>query len=100
MPMNRPRPRFPALTRAAKGKPLKVFRRDLFRNPLRREEINRYDALVFDPPRAGCQDQAVALGFAKSRTVIGVSCNPATFARDARILCDGGYWLQSLQLVG
>lgn len=88
-----------ALSKAAGSQPLKVFRRDLFRNPLRREEINRYDAVVFDPPRAGCPEQAMAMASAKTRTLVGVSCNPSTFARDARILCDGGYWLQSLQIV-
>jgi 23S rRNA (uracil1939-C5)-methyltransferase len=87
------------LSKAAAAKPLKVFRRDLFRRPLRRDEINRYDAVVFDPPRAGCAAQAEELASSKTRTLVGVSCNPATFARDARILCDGGYWLQSLQLV-
>ena len=88
-----------ALSKAARGKPLKVFRRDLFRNPLRREEINRYDAVVFDPPRAGCLEQVTAMASARVRTLIGVSCNPATFARDARILCHGGYRLQTLQTI-
>ncbi len=88
-----------ALAKAADQKPLKVFRRDLFRNPLRREELNRYDAVVFDPPRAGCREQAETMASAKTRTLVGVSCNPATLARDARLLCDGAYWLQSLQVV-
>jgi 23S rRNA (uracil1939-C5)-methyltransferase len=88
-----------SLARAAGRQPLKVFRRDLFRRPLHTEEINRYDAVVFDPPRAGCPEQARKMARAKTRTLIGVSCNPATFARDARLLCDGGYWLQSLEIV-
>ncbi len=92
-------PAVKALSKAGIGQPLKVFRRDLFRNPLRRDEINRYDAIVFDPPRAGCLEQATALASSKTRTLVGVSCNPATFARDARVLCDGGYWLQSVQVV-
>jgi 23S rRNA (uracil1939-C5)-methyltransferase len=88
-----------ALARAAKGKPLKAFRRDLFARPLRRDEINRYDAVVFDPPRAGCPDQAAEMASARTPCLIGVSCNPATFARDARILCEGGYWLESVQVI-
>lgn len=88
-----------ALTRASRGHALKVFRRDLFRHPLRRDELNRYDAVVFDPPRAGCPEQAAEMAVAKTGVLVGVSCNPATFARDSRILCDGGYWLQSLQIV-
>lgn len=88
-----------ALGKAGQGKRLKVFRRDLFKHPLRKEELNAYDAVVFDPPRAGCEEQAARLASAKTRTVIGVSCNPSTFARDAKILCEGGYWLQSLQVV-
>jgi 23S rRNA (uracil1939-C5)-methyltransferase len=92
-------PSIKALGASAGSLPLKVYQRDLFRNPLRREELNRFDALVFDPPRAGCVEQAHFLAQAKTGTLVGVSCNPATFARDARVLCDGGYWLQSLQIV-
>jgi 23S rRNA (uracil1939-C5)-methyltransferase len=88
-----------ALQKAAGPQPLKAFRRDLFANPLRRDELNRYDAVVFDPPRGGCPEQAQAMASARVRTLVGVSCNPATFARDARILCEGGYRLQSLQIV-
>ncbi|MBI4405971.1 MAG: class I SAM-dependent RNA methyltransferase [Deltaproteobacteria bacterium] len=77
----------------------RVFRRDLFRNPLRRDEINRYDVVCFDPPRAGCREQVAEMACSKAPILVGVSCNPATFARDTRILCDGGYRLQSLQIV-
>lgn len=77
----------------------RVHRRDLFRQPLRREELNRFDAIVFDPPRAGAESQARELSRARTRTLIAVSCNPATFARDARILCDGGYWLSRVRVV-
>jgi 23S rRNA (uracil1939-C5)-methyltransferase len=87
-----------ALQRAGHDK-LKAFRRDLFVHPLRREEGNRYDAIVFDPPRGGCPEQAAAIASARIPRLIGVSCNPATFARDARLLCDGGYRLDSLQVV-
>lgn len=92
----------PATTALSKSKgplPLKVFLRDLFRNPLKRDEANRYDAIVFDPPRAGAQDLCRSIATSKCRLIIGVSCNPATFARDARVLCEGGYRLQSVQVV-
>jgi len=88
-----------SLSEAAVEKPLRAFCRDLFQNPLSRDELNRYDAIVFDPPRAGCLAQAKSMALAKTPTLIGVSCNPATFARDARILCDGGYRLRSMQIV-
>ncbi len=81
------------------AKALKTFRRNLFTNPLRRDEINRYDAVVFDPPRAGCPEQAMQMAGSKCKTLIGVSCNPLTFARDAAILCERGHRLQSLQVV-
>jgi len=88
-----------ALNKAKGSLPLKTFIRDLFRNPLKRDEANRYDAIVFDPPRAGAEDQCRAIAASRCRLLIGVSCNPATFARDARILTEGGYRLQSVQIV-
>jgi len=71
-------------------------RRDLTRRPLVREELEPYDAVVFDPPRAGAQAQAEQLAASKVKTIVAVSCNPATLARDLRILIDGGYALQSV----
>ena len=71
-------------------------RRDLSRRPLVREELEPYEAVVFDPPRAGAQAQAEQLAASKVKTVVAVSCNPATLARDLRILIDGGYKLQSV----
>jgi 23S rRNA (uracil1939-C5)-methyltransferase len=88
-----------ALEKAKGARPLKAIRRDLFVNPLRRDEANRYDAIVFDPPRAGAQEQVRTLAFSKIPLLVGVSCNPATFARDARILVDGGYRLDSVRIV-
>jgi 23S rRNA (uracil1939-C5)-methyltransferase len=86
-----------ALRRAAAGtqglKPLAAQLRDLFRSPLVPVELKRFDAVVFDPPRQGAEAQARALAASTVPTVIAVSCNPATFARDARILVDGGYRL-------
>jgi len=86
-----------ALQRAAATtqglKPVSVETRDLFRRPLIVTELKRIDAVVFYPPRQGAEAQARALAAAGVPTVVAVSCNPVTFARDARILADGGYRL-------
>src|ERR1043166_1425423 len=74
-------------------KPVESEVRDLFRRPLLAAELARFDAVVFDPPRQGAQAQARALAESKVPVVVAVSCNPATFARDARLLIDGGYRL-------
>ncbi len=82
-----------ALNKAAGSLRLTTERRDLFENPLTAKELARFDAVVFDPPRAGAAAQAQALAVSKVPLVVAVSCNPATFARDARTLADGGYAL-------
>jgi len=85
-----------ALTAAARQpglRKLDVLRRDLFREPLSARELEPFAAVVFDPPRAGAQAQAEQIAASSVRTVIAISCNPATFARDARTLVDGGYQL-------
>jgi len=74
-------------------KPVETEVRDLFRRPLLPPELARFDAVVFDPPRQGAEAQARALAKSKVPAIIAVSCNPATFARDARLLIDGGYRL-------
>jgi 23S rRNA (uracil1939-C5)-methyltransferase len=80
--------------RHARGlKPVTARKRDLFRNPLAPIELNGFGAVVFDPPAAGARAQAEALAASKVPKVVAVSCNPATLARDARILVDGGYRL-------
>lgn len=71
--------------------------RDLFRRPLFMHELNAYDAVVIDPPRAGAKAQTEELASSKVPTIIGVSCNPNTFSRDARTLVDGGYTLDYIQ---
>jgi 23S rRNA (uracil1939-C5)-methyltransferase len=68
-------------------------RRDLFRRPLLPVELTRFDAVVMDPPRAGAEAQAQDLAKSAVQTVVSVSCNAQTFARDARILLEGGYQL-------
>ena len=65
--------------------------RDLARRPLGTDELARFDAAVFDPPRAGAKQQARQLARSRLATVIAVSCNAGSFARDARALVDGGY---------
>jgi len=88
-----------ALDKSRGAEPLTTQQRDLFKNPIEASEAGRYDAVVFDPPRAGALEQAKMLAEAKTPLIVGVSCNPATFARDARILVDGGYKLRSVQIV-
>ena len=73
--------------------------RDLFRRPLSAVELKRIDAVVFDPPRAGALAQAAEIAQSGAARVVGVSCNPATFARDARRLVDGGFRLERIRPV-
>lgn len=71
-------------------------KRDLFRRPLVAQELEPFEAVVFDPPRAGAQAQVEQLAASTVGTIVAVSCNPATLARDLRVLIDGGYVLQSV----
>jgi 23S rRNA (uracil1939-C5)-methyltransferase len=77
-------------------KPIQAETRDLFRRPLVAQELKRFDAVVFDPPRQGAEAQARELAKSAVPVVVAVSCNAATFARDARILADGGYRLTAV----
>lgn len=80
--------------RNAQGlKPIETRVRDLFREPLSRKELEGCDVAVLDPPRAGAKAQSEMLAKSKVPVVVMVSCNPATLARDVRILVDGGYVL-------
>lgn len=72
-------------------RPVTTRRRDLFLNPVSAAELDGFGAVVFDPPAAGAKAQAEAIAASPVETVVAVSCNPATLARDARILVDGGY---------
>ena len=83
-----------AATRRARGlKAVKALRRDLFVNPLAPSELDQFEAVVFDPPSAGAKRQSESLAQSQVAKVVALSCNPATLARDARILIDGGYRL-------
>jgi 23S rRNA (uracil1939-C5)-methyltransferase len=77
-------------------KAITVEQRDLFRRPLILNDLKAYDAVIFDPPRAGAEDQSKMLAKSKVKKIAAVSCNPATLARDLRILMDGGYALKSV----
>ena len=83
-----------AATATSGLKPVKAEARDLFRRPLMAPELRDYEAIVFNPPRQGAQAQSLQLAASKVGVAVAVSCNPATFARDARILVDGGYRLE------
>jgi 23S rRNA (uracil1939-C5)-methyltransferase len=88
-----------ALAQAARApglKPIAVQKRDLFRRPITTPELKGFDTVIFDPPRVGADAQARELAKSKVPMVIAVSCNAATFARDARILIDGGYELSDV----
>jgi len=77
--------------RATDLKPVTVEKRDLFNRPLLVKELERFDGLVFDPPRAGAEAQCRQLARSPVRSVAAVSCNPGTLARDLSILVEGGY---------
>jgi len=77
-------------------KPVATERRDLYRRPFAEPELEPFDAVVFDPPRQGALAQAQKLARCDVPFVIAVSCNAATFARDVRVLVDGGYRLEAV----
>lgn len=98
--VERSAPALAALARAAHAaqglRPVTTQARDLLRRPLAGDELAPYDAVVFDPPRAGAQAQAAALAQSAVPVVVAVSCNIASFARDASLLTAGGYSLESV----
>jgi 23S rRNA (uracil1939-C5)-methyltransferase len=91
-----------SLKSAATGarRPIFTEHRDLFRRPLIPAELNRFDAIILDPPRAGAREQSEQLAMATVPRIAYVSCNPSSFARDAKMICEGGYRLDWVQPVG
>lgn len=98
------RPALTALAAARAGvrglKPISTEHRDLFRRPMTALEMKAFDGVVLDPPRAGALAQCRALAASGIARVMMISCNPNTFARDARALADGGYRLDWVRPVG
>ncbi len=88
-----------AVRRAQLGDRIASMQRDLDHAPLMAEEMKKLEAVIFDPPRAGAKGQAEQIARSGLSLAVGVSCNPATFARDARILLDAGFRLTDLTLV-
>jgi 23S rRNA (uracil1939-C5)-methyltransferase len=82
------------------GRKIAADHRDLFRRPLVPEELDRFGAILLDPPRAGAREQAMQLAQSKVPAIAYISCNPGSFARDASILVEGGYVLESVKPVG
>jgi 23S rRNA (uracil1939-C5)-methyltransferase len=87
------------LSKAVGGLGIQAHERNLFERPLSVKELASYDAVIFDPPRAGAKEQAAELAQSKVPLVVAISCNPRSFARDAALLTEGGYRLRSLQCV-
>jgi 23S rRNA (uracil1939-C5)-methyltransferase len=81
-------------------RPVVTEHRDLFRRPLTPAELAKFDAVILDPPRAGAQEQVAHLAASVVPKIAYVSCNPATFARDAKALSEGGYRLERITPVG
>lgn len=87
-----------ALRKASEGR-VETMERDLFKTPLYPDELYEYDAVVFDPPRAGAKAQCEQIAATDVPRVVAVSCNPVSFVRDAEILIRGGYRLTRLRPV-
>jgi 23S rRNA (uracil1939-C5)-methyltransferase len=85
---------------AQAGRPIVADHRDLFRRPYTAAELSRFAAVVLDPPRAGAKEQAAELAKAELPRIAYVSCNPGTFARDAKMLVEGGWRLEWVRPVG
>lgn len=82
------------------GLPIHALHRDLFRNPLLPDELDRFDAVLLDPPRAGAREQVERLAAAQVARIVYVSCNPSSWSRDAALLAAAGYRLAELRPVG
>lgn len=80
--------------------PVHALHRDLFRNPLQPDELNRFAAVLLDPPRAGAREQVERLAESTVAKIVYISCNPSSWARDAALLVEAGYRLKELRPVG
>lgn len=80
--------------------PLAAMHRDLFRNPLQPAELERFEAVVLDPPRAGARQQIAAIAESGVRRVVYISCNPVSWSRDCARLAEAGFRLEQLRPVG
>jgi 23S rRNA (uracil1939-C5)-methyltransferase len=85
---------------ARSGLPVHCLHRDLFRNPLLPDELNRFGGVLLDPPRAGAREQVARLAASTVPKVVYISCNPSSWARDAAVLVGGGYRLVELRPIG
>ena len=85
---------------ARHGLPVHALHRDLFRNPLQPDELNRFAAVLLDPPRAGARDQVECLAQSTVERVVYISCNPSSWARDGQTLIEAGYRLEDVRPVG
>ncbi len=80
--------------------PVQTLHRDLFRNPLLPDELSRFAAVLLDPPRAGAREQVERIAASSVGRVVYISCNPSSWARDARMLVEAGFRLEELRPVG
>lgn len=80
--------------------PVEAHHRDLFRNPLQSDELARFDGVLLDPPRAGAREQVGRIAQSGVGRVVYISCNPASWAKDAKTLVDAGFRLAELRPVG
>jgi len=82
------------------GLPMAAMHRDLFRNPLQPDELNRFEAVLLDPPRAGAKEQVGQIAAGSVNRVVYISCNPVSWARDCTKLIEAGFSLEKLRPVG
>lgn len=82
------------------SRPVHALHRDLFRNPLQPTELNRFEAVLLDPPRAGAKAQIAEIAASRLACVVYVSCNPSSWSRDAALLNRAGFRLESLRAIG
>lgn len=83
-----------------RGLPVHAMHRDLFRNPLQAEELSKLEAIMLDPPRAGAREQVAQIAASTASRAVYVSCNPSSWARDAKVLAEAGFRLEALRPVG